>query len=80
MLMIILVDSTVRTTLANQNVRQIVNVLDMMQYAMWIHMRTAFTVPFRELLIQMSVLETNVAQVDIKCPLNVISFRIERMC
>ena len=63
MLMIIIVDSTVRTTHANQNARQIVNVLDMMQYAMWIHMRTAFTVPIRELLIQMNVLETNVAKV-----------------
>ena len=70
MLMIIIVDSTVRTTLANQNVRQIVNVLDTMLSAMWIHMKTVFTVPIRELLIQMSVLETNVAQVNNKCPLH----------
>ena len=34
MLMIIIVDSTVRTTHANQNARWIVNVLDTMQYAM----------------------------------------------
>ena len=34
MLMIIIVDSTVRTTCANQNARWIVNVLDTMQYAM----------------------------------------------
>ena len=63
MLMIIIVDSTVRTTLANQNARWIVNVLDTMHSAMWIHMKTVFTVPIRELLIQMNVLETNVAQV-----------------
>ena len=34
MLMIIIADSTVRTTCANQNARWIVNVLDTMQYAM----------------------------------------------
>ena len=61
--MILIVDSTVRTTHANQNARRIVNVLDTMQSVMWIHMKTVFTVPIRELLIKMSVLKTNVAQV-----------------